>query len=203
MEWYLAVLLFALSTTITPGPNNIMLMSAGVNFGFKQSLPHLLGIAIGFPLMVAAVGFGFSTIFTLIPNLHFVIQCIGIVYLLYLSWLIARSHSQNFNTTSTSKITFKKAALFQWVNPKAWVMAVGSIATYTASDANLSWQVIFIALSFFLVAIPCLSIWLMFGQLLSKCLSNPTYLRLFNYAMAILLVSSLIPSIQHVVESFI
>ena len=130
MEWYLAVLFFALSTTITPGPNNIMLMSSGVNFGFKNSLPHLFGIAIGFPIMVAAVGLGFSVIFTLIPNFHLIIQCIGIVYLLYLSWLIIQSKSQQIKESEKSQITFQKAALFQWVNPKAWVMAIGAIVTY-------------------------------------------------------------------------
>ena len=202
MEWYLAVLFFALSTTITPGPNNIMLMSSGVNFGFKNSLPHLFGIAIGFPIMVAAVGLGFSAIFTLIPDFHLIIQCIGIVYLLYLSWLIAQSQSQDFKKSEALKITFRKAALFQWVNPKAWVMAIGAIATYTTSETHFSWQVAYIVFSFFLVAIPCLSIWLFFGQYLSKYLSKAHYLRLFNYAMAMLLVLSLIPSIQDVMESF-
>ena len=201
MEWYLSVLFFAISTTVTPGPNNIMLMSSGVNWGIKNSLPHLFGIAIGFPVMVAAVGLGFSSIFTLIPQLHFIIQCVGIVYLLYLSWLVAVSNNSSLNiATSATRISFKKAALFQWVNPKAWVMAMGAIATYTTSDSSFTFQVAYIVFIFFLIALPCLSLWLFFGYVLSKYLKNIHALKLFNCLMASLLVISLISSIQAVLS---
>lgn len=195
MEWYLAVLMFAASTTITPGPNNVMIMSSGVNFGVRRSVPHWLGIAIGFPLMVAAVGMGFSALFTLVPQLHLLIQIVGIIYLLYLAWLIANSAEGISNSHSAKPFSFIQAALFQWVNPKAWVMATGAIGAYTSIEANFSAQVAVIALAFFAVAIPCVGAWLWFGAMLSRLLNQPIYRRRFNLSMALLLVLSIIPSV--------
>ncbi|UJF16915.1 LysE family translocator [Vibrio sp. SS-MA-C1-2] len=194
MEWYLAVILFAFSSTITPGPNNIMIMSSGVNFGIKKSIPHLLGIAIGFPFMVAAVGIGFSALFTLFPQLHEIIKTVGVAYLLYLAWMIANSAASDLSVKKKHAISFTQAALFQWVNPKAWVMATGAIAAYTSINENLSWQVMMISFSFFVVAIPCVGTWLLFGSYLAKYLENIKYRTYFNRSMALLLVISILPT---------
>ncbi|MEZ6930299.1 LysE family translocator [Aeromonas sp. S16(2024)] len=119
MDYLYAVVLFAISASVTPGPNNIMVMSAGANFGIRRSLPLLMGICVGFTLMLLLVGLGFGQLFTLFPSLHFVIKCVGTLYLLYLAWLIARSADEVTGDASARPLGFLKGALFQWVNAKA------------------------------------------------------------------------------------
>lgn len=168
MELYLAIFLFAASTTVTPGPNNIMIMTSGLNYGIKSSIPHFLGICFGFPAMVLMVGLGFSVVFETYPLFHEIIKVLGVVYLLYLAWLIASSSPASLESTKSKPLSFYQAALFQWVNPKAWVMATGAVSAYTSVSAEISMQVIYIALIFFVVAFPCVGIWLVFGVGLKK-----------------------------------
>ncbi|WP_299573160.1 LysE family translocator [uncultured Shewanella sp.] len=195
MELIITIALFAFSAGITPGPNNIMLMTSGVNFGVKRSIPHLLGIIVGFPSMVLAIGLGLSAVFQAYPVAHQMIKVAGIIYLLYLSWLIANS-SSNLEGKKTSKpFNFLQAAAFQWVNPKGWIMAVGAIATFTSIDQSLAPQIITIAVVFFFVALPCALIWLSFGVGLKKLLKNQRQQRIFNISMALLLVLSIIPMV--------
>lgn len=199
MEIYLAILVFAVSSTITPGPNNIMILTSGLNFGIKRSLPHLLGICIGFPLMVAAVGMGFSQVFERFPIIHELIKVLGVAYLLYLAWLMARSSTQQLESgRNTNPLTFIQAALFQWVNPKAWVMASGAVAAYTTQSTDMLLQVMVISLSFFVVAFPCVGVWLFFGSALKRILQRSAYQRLFNLSMALLLVVSVLPVIMEI-----
>lgn len=195
MELIFAIALFAFSSGITPGPNNVMLMSSGVNFGIKRSLPHLTGICIGFPCMVLAIGLGLSTVFQAYPVLHVIIKYIGIGYLLYLSWLIANSSSKMEGKDSANPLSFLQAAAFQWVNPKGWIMAVGAVATFTSVDTAITPQVITIALVFLAVAFPCAITWLGFGVALKRLLKNARQQRIFNVTMALLLVASIIPMI--------
>lgn len=138
MELVFAIALFAFSSGITPGPNNIMLMTSGVNFGIRLSLPHLAGICIGFPCMVLAIGLGLSAVFQAYPLLHLIIKYVGIAYLLYLAWLIANSSSRMEGKQTAKPLSFVQAAAFQWVNPKGWIMAVGAIATFTVMDKPLT-----------------------------------------------------------------
>lgn len=149
MELVFAIALFAFSSGITPGPNNIMLMTSGVNFGIRLSLPHLAGICIGFPCMVLAIGLGLSAVFQAYPLLHLIIKYVGIAYLLYLAWLIANSSSRMEGKQTAKPLSFVQAAAFQWVNPKGWIMAVGAIATFTVMDKPLTPQVLTIASVFF------------------------------------------------------
>ncbi|WP_394202113.1 LysE family translocator [Shewanella waksmanii] len=193
MEFIVAVALFAFSSGITPGPNNIMLMTSGVNFGIQRSLPHLTGICIGFPLMVLAIGLGLSGLFSQYPVLHTVIKYIGICYLLYLAWLIANSSSKMDGVVKAKPLTFIQAAAFQWVNPKGWIMAIGAVATFTSIEQPLVPQVISIASIFLAVALPCALVWLGFGIGLKKLLKNQRQQRIFNISMALLLVASIIP----------
>ncbi len=195
MELILAIALFAFSSGITPGPNNIMLMSSGVNFGIKPSLPHLAGISLGFPTMVLAIGLGLSAVFQAYPLLHLIIKYVGIIYLLYLAWLIANSSSKMEGKQTSKPFTFIQAAAFQWVNPKGWIMAVGAIATFTHIDQPLTPQVLTIASVFLTVAFPCALVWLGFGVALKRLLKNQQQQRWFNITMAILLVLSIIPMI--------
>lgn len=195
MELIFAIALFAFSSGITPGPNNIMLMSSGVNFGIKPSLPHLAGICIGFPAMVLAIGLGLSTLFQSSPILHVAIKYIGITYLLYLAWLIANSSSKMEGKHTSRPLSFIQAAAFQWVNPKGWIMAVGAVATFTTLEQPLTGQVLTIASVFLSVAFPCAIVWLGFGVALKRLLKNQRQQKAFNITMALLLVLSIIPMI--------
>lgn len=195
MELVFAIALFAFSSGITPGPNNIMLMTSGVNFGIKQSVPHLLGISLGFPLMILAVGLGMAAVFQTYPILHTIIKVLGISYLLYLSWLIANSSSKMEGKKISKPFSFLQAAAFQWVNPKGWIMAVGAIATFTTVQQDLTPQVITIASVFLCVAFPCAIVWLGFGVALKRILKNERQQRIFNISMALLLVASIIPMV--------
>ena len=195
MELILAIALFAFSSGITPGPNNIMLMTSGVNFGVKRSIPHLMGISLGFPTMILAIGLGLSALFQSYPIIHQVIKAVGIGYLLYLSWLIANSSSKMEGTAIAKPFSFIQAAAFQWVNPKGWIMAVGAIATFTSVQQDLTPQVITIATVFLCVAFPCAIVWLGFGVALKRILKNERQQKIFNITMAVLLVASIIPMI--------
>ncbi|WP_076539867.1 LysE family translocator [Shewanella sp. UCD-KL21] len=195
MELIFTIALFAFSAGITPGPNNIMLMTSGVNFGVKRSIPHLMGISLGFPTMILAIGLGLSSLFQSYPIMHQIIKVVGITYLLYLSWLIANSNS-NLEGKQTSKpFSFIQAAAFQWVNPKGWIIAIGTIATFTTIEQPLTPQVLTIAMVFLCIALPCGSVWLSFGVGLKKLLKNQRQQRIFNVSMAVLLVLSIIPMI--------
>ncbi|WP_144209470.1 LysE family translocator [Shewanella donghaensis] len=195
MELILTIALFAFSAGITPGPNNIMLMTSGVNFGVKRTLPHLLGISLGFPTMILAIGLGLSGLFQAFPIAHQIIKIVGIAYLLYLSWIIANSNS-NLEGKKTSKpFSFLQAAAFQWVNPKGWIIAIGTIATFTNIEQPLTPQILTIAMVFLCIALPCGSVWLSFGIALKRVLKNQRQQRIFNISMAVLLVLSIIPMV--------
>ena len=203
MELYLAIFIFAASTTVTPGPNNIMIMTSGLNYGVKNSIPHLLGICFGFPAMVIMVGLGFSVVFEIYPLFHEIIKSLGVVYLLYLSWLIALSSPTSLEGEKSKPLSFIQAALFQWVNPKAWVMATGAVSAYTSISSDIFSQVIFIALAFFIVTFPCVGIWLVFGAGLKKYLNSPKHQRVFNIFMALILIGSILPVIKDLIEQYV
>jgi threonine/homoserine/homoserine lactone efflux protein len=114
--------LFGVIAAVTPGPNNVMLTTTGLNFGIRRGIPHLLGICIGFPVMLALIGLGFGTLFQLYPILHEVIKIIGIIYLLYLAWKIASARGGVGEVSQSKPINFWQSAAFQWINPKAWIM---------------------------------------------------------------------------------
>jgi len=193
MDYLLALLTFAFTTTATPGPNNVMIMTSGLNFGIRRSLPHFLGICIGFPFMVLLVGAGLGGLFDTFPFLHQFIQVAGILYLLYLAWLIANAESSSVTKPASKPLTFMQASLFQWVNPKAWMMATGAVAAFSHTESSIWLQVFVIALSFFVVAFPAVGIWLFFGVKLRVLLSTPQNRKRFNWLMALLLVLSILP----------
>ncbi|NMP31531.1 LysE family translocator [Thalassotalea sp. M1531] len=200
MEYLLAVVLFAVSSSVTPGPNNIMVMTSGLNFGVKRSLPLLAGICVGFTLMLLLVGVGFSQLFDLFPFLHFIIKCIGVLYLLYLAYLIARSAGNLESNEQHQPFTFLKGALFQWVNGKAWVVATGAVAAFTTAGTNFYSQIVMISTTFFAVSFPCVGVWLLFGSLLKNALNSAKSRMIFNYTMSALLVLSVIPVVKEVVQ---
>lgn len=203
-EIFFALLVFAFVTSVTPGPNNLMLLASGVNFGFRRTVPHMMGIGIGFFVLLLSVGFGLGAVLETVPSVYIALKFAGGAYMIYLAWKIAVSRSiGNANVpiggaadgASGTPMTFLQAAAFQWVNPKAWVMAVTGIATYASHD-NYFWMVFVVSSVFALVNLPSVSIWAGFGTLLRNWLSDPVKLKWFNIVMALLLVASLWPMLK-------
>ena len=204
MDLLVPVYLFAFSSTITPGPNNIMIMTSGLNFGTRRSMPHLMGICLGFTIMVIVVGLGFGVLFEKLPILHELIKIAGVIYLLYLSWLIASASGGDESKESASQpLSFLQAASFQWVNPKAWIMASGAIAAYSSMGSTMLPQVLFIATAFLVVAFPCVGIWLYFGTALKQVLKKQQWRTWFNRVMALLLVISILPIIRELASNYL
>jgi len=190
MEVFVSILFFCLVTSISPGPNNIMLMTSGLNHGVRKTIPHLLGIVIGFPVMVAAIGFGLGAIFVSYPSAHFFIKVVGVAYLLFLSYKIANAGNPSVVESVREPFTFFQAAAFQWANPKAWVIGVGAIAAYTTQDAVFS-GVSLIIVGYLSVGTISMLVWLFLGAALQRFLKNQTQVKYFNWVMAGLLVLSL------------
>lgn len=196
-ELLLAFVTYAFVTSITPGPNNTMLLASGLNHGFTRSLPHVFGISIGFALMVMGVGAGLGQLFIAYPSLHVMLRIVGAAYLLYLAWQIATAVPMQDAVERGRPFGFWKAAGFQWVNPKAWIMAVGAITTYVPNGGGMH-AVMILSVVFALVNAPSITLWVGFGTTLRRWLTDPRYLRMFNIAMAILLVLSLYPILFNV-----
>ncbi len=189
MENFIPLLLFALSTTFTPGPNNLMIMNSGMNFGIRRSLPHYLGICLGFPVMVLMVALGLGAIFMKYAWIKHILKIIGSLYMLYLAWQILRSNKATMDSTR-KPLSFIQAVLFQWVNPKAWLMAIGTISIFSMANNNFNNAVI-ISLVYFFMCIPCIGTWLLFGKFLQHILRKPNQRVAFNILMAVALVASI------------
>lgn len=195
MQYLISLMVFTFVASITPGPNNIMLFASGVNHGVKKSLPHYFGICIGFLLLVAAAGFGLGAIFKQSPLLHQILQIVGAVYLTYLAWKIGSASPASGSSEIRNPITFIEAALFQWVNPKAWVISIGAIATFTI-QSNIVGSIITIIVMYFLMGLLAMGIWLTLGATLQRFLNSSKRRRIFNISMGILLVLSIIPMVS-------
>ena len=188
-----ALVAFAFVSSITPGPNNLMLMASGANFGFARTIPHMLGVALGFTLMVVLVGAGLMQLFDLYPISYTILKAGSVVYLLWLAWKIARASEPGTGKAGGTPMTFLQASAFQWVNPKAWAMALTAISVY-APTRDMG-AVLLVAVIFGAVNLPSVSTWTVLGQKIRVILTNPTRLRAFNVTMALLLVATLFPVI--------
>ncbi|MFK0384503.1 LysE family translocator [Agrobacterium sp. NPDC090273] len=195
IETFIALVLFAFTTSITPGPNNMMLFASGVNFGFRRTIPHMLGIGVGFLSLLIGVGLGLGALLHSVPLLYTALKFAGGIYLLWIAWKIGTSRSLSDGTTGAEPMTFIGAAAFQWVNPKAWVMAVTAMATYTNEDQYF-FTVMLVGVAFAAVNLPSVSTWAGFGSALRDWLSVPVRLKWFNITMAVLLVISLWPMLK-------
>ena len=189
---FLALLVFSFVSSITPGPNNIMLFASGVNFGMWRTMPHALGISFGFGVLLAAVGAGVGVILTTVPILFLAIKVAGGLYMLFLAWKIANSGKVEAKQGTAKPMTFLQAALFQWVNPKAWVMATVAMSAYT-HEGNYALNVGIVVFSFVVLNFPSVTVWAGFGTVMRNFLEDPVKLKIFNYVMAIALVLSLWP----------
>lgn len=186
-----ALLGFAFVTTVTPGPNNLMLMASGANFGFRRTLPHMLGIVGGLSVMALLVGAGLMALFDALPALNLVLKVASVCYLLWLALKIATAAPMAERDADSRPMTFLQAAAFQWVNPKAWAMCLSAITLYAPDRTLLS--VAIVAGAFAIVCFPAISVWAWLGTVVRQWLSNATRLKIFNITMAALLVASLYP----------
>ena len=184
---------FLASMGFTPGPNNIMVASSGVNFGFRATLPHILGISFGYPLMLLLLGIGLAKVFVAVPQVHFVLKYVCIVYLLYLAWKIANAAPSGDSRTAPKPFNFLQAAAFQWVNGKGWVVALSAVTTYTVVSSSLPLQVIALSSIAFVVTLASVTCWTLFGAMLRRYLQTERRRKYFNYSMAALLVLSILP----------
>lgn len=187
----LAFAAFCFVTSATPGPNNLMLMASGANFGIRRTVPHVLGVSGGFTLMVALVGLGLSRMFDHFPMAHDILRIVSVVYLVWLAWKIATAAPPSEGDKHGRPLTFLQAAAFQWVNPKAWTMALTAMTVYSP-DHTLP-AVLLSAIIFGAINLPSCSGWIVLGQQMARLLTNRTRLRAFNALMAALLVTSLWP----------
>jgi threonine/homoserine/homoserine lactone efflux protein len=193
---FVALLIYAFVTSITPGPNNFMLLASGVNFGFRRTIPHMLGISIGFASLLIGVGFGLGALLTAFPALDTALKIAGGAYLLYLAWRIGSSRSLGKDRQAEARpMTTLEAAAFQWVNPKAWVMAVTAMALY-ASPAEPFISAAIVVVAFTLVNLPSVSSWAGFGVALRGFLSDAVRLKWFNIAMGVLLAATIWPMLS-------
>lgn len=188
-----AFCLYAFVTSITPGPNNTMLASSGVNFGFYRTLPHIFGVSCGLCMMILAIGLGLEKIFQLYPMLFPLVRVSGACYLVYLAWRIANAVSpKGVRQGEDAPLGYWGAVVFQWLNPKTWLMAVGSVTAYAPAQHHFR-DVVLIALVFALINAPCVSVWAVLGSILKHRLGRPHRLLVFNRLMAATLILSLYP----------
>ena len=201
-QWWGAAL-FMLVSSITPGPNNTMLMASGVHFGYRRTLAHLVGVQLGFGFMLIAVGLGLHAVLAQFPAFYDVVRFAGGAYMVWMAWSLAsaRPHVQEQATIEQSlqnepqPLGFWGAVLFQWVNPKAWVMAVTIMSAYVPPGAGLL-HIAPLGLMFAVLGFPCSSVWVGFGSALRSYLQDPFRMRVFNCSMAAALLASLYPMLM-------
>lgn len=190
-ELLAALSLFALVSSITPGPNNLMLMASGANFGFRPTIPHMLGIGLGFMFMLFLVGIGLIGVFDAVPYSYETLKIVSVVYLCWLAWKVATAAAPDGSDSRGKPFSFLQAAAFQWVNPKAWTMALSAMTLYAPDRSLLS--ILVVTIVFGLINFPSVSLWTLVGQKMQLLLTNRARLRVFNAVMALMLVGSLYP----------
>jgi len=201
LQTLIAVLIFSTVMAFTPGPNNAMLASSGSRFGLARTLPHAAGVTLGFPVMIFLVGLGLASILLASPLLQLGMKSVSCVYLLWMAVQIARSDSTKESRGRDKPLTFLQAAAFQWINPKAWLMAVSAISAYTTASGRLYIEVAIIAAVSLVVSIFSTLTWAAFGAGIRRWLRGPAALRCFNIAMALSLVASMVPILLEIAEA--
>ncbi|GEN22441.1 LysE family translocator [Halomonas cupida] len=183
LSFVVPVTLFMLSMTLTPGPNNMMLTASGANYGFRRTMPHILGINAGCFILFTAVALGLGVIFERFPVVQTALKIVGSIYLLYLAWKIATAPPPELRRDGARPMTFWQAAAFQFANPKAWVMGIALMASFLPETGN-PWLNAFIVAAFAeVVAFPCISLWAGFGTAVGRALKTNTSWRWFNGVM--------------------
>ena len=186
------LVLFAAVMTLTPGPNVVLVTASGANFGFNRTIPQMLGITFGFGAMAIAAGLGVAGLAQAEPEVHAALRYAGATYLLYLAWRIAPAQPAG-GSARAKPIGFVEATLITWANPKAWVAVLGALAAFTTTDGNVVWQVSLISGVLAAFCLLSCAIWAGFGTAIGRFIAAPRARAVFNWAMAGLLVLSLIP----------
>jgi threonine/homoserine/homoserine lactone efflux protein len=194
-ELILATVTFAFVSTITPGPNNLMLMASGVNWGLRRTVPHLAGVSLGVVAMVLVLGAGLAQVFARYPAVAVALKVASLGYMLWLAWRIAMAAAPEGGGGSGRPLSFLQAVAFQWVNPKVWAMSLTGISVYSGgySGGGSIAGILAVALAFLMVGPPSNVAWVVMGRALRRALADPVVLRRFNIVMAFLLVASLWP----------
>ncbi len=193
---FLALITFAAITAWTPGPNNTILMASGMNYGFRRTIPMIAGVCIGFPFMIGVIGLGLGKVFEIYPLVYTVMKYGGAAYMLWLAWKIATSTPSSEAAAAGKPLTFLQGAAFQWINPKAWIMAGTALSAYTLPQ-NYYLGVLTVVLTFVVMGFTSASGWALFGSSLRHVMNDPRYFRAINIALAITLVASLVPMLWH------
>jgi threonine/homoserine/homoserine lactone efflux protein len=196
MDTLLPYVLYCAAMSGTPGPNNVMVLASGVNYGYRRTLPHILGINIGFSLMLGVMALGLGAAFVAEPRLQVVLKAVGVAYMLWLAWKIATAGGVGEGEVGGKPMTFLQGAAFQWVNVKAWIMVLGAISVYAPEGYSPAGKALYLGGIMLLVGSPPTHAWTLFGVGIGRFLQNPKALRAFNVAMAALLVLSLIPMLR-------
>jgi len=195
LDIFLALVAFSCVMAFTPGPNNILLAASGVNFGFSRSIPHMVGVTLGFVLLLVACGAGLGVVFAAVPALQIALKMAGAAYMLWLAWKVATAHLADADNGGPARpFTFLQAVAFQWVNPKAVVASLSAIALYVRPGHAWSDFVVIVAVLAVCTALS-VSTWTGFGVGLRRFLRDPLHARIFNTAMALLLVASIVPMV--------
>lgn len=196
-EIFIALVGFAFATSITPGPNNLMLMASGANYGLQRTVPHMLGISIGHAFMVSLVGIILLQVFKSYPAINTALKIVSVAYMTWLAWKIANAVPTAASGVTGKPFTFLQAAAFQWVNPKAWFMAITAISAYAPQEHGLILGSLLVAGIFASINLPSVTTWAWMGVQLRRWLGNARRLRVFNVSMAVLLMCSLYPMLRH------
>ena len=196
-DLFLALVVFAAIAAYTPGPNNTLLMACGINYGFRASFPMIAGVGVGFPLMIACIGLGLGKIFEVYPQIYVALKYAGAAYMLWLAFKIATSKPSNGGDTTAAKpLTFLQGCAFQWVNPKAWIMGITALSSYTLAN-DYYYGVLAVVATFVLMGFTSAATWALFGAVLKSVMGDPRWFRTINYGLAALLVLSLVPMLRH------
>ena len=175
--------------SITPGPNNVMLTASGANFGFRRTVPHILGISAGCAIQLIGVCAGLGALFTKWPVLQTILQWAGAAYLLWLGWKLARS-GEVAEGKALQPITFAQAAAFQFVNPKAWVMSLSAVALFLPASLGIVQAASYLISMMVMINLPCIAVWALFGSSLRGLLTRRTPRLAFNVSMAVALAAT-------------
>lgn len=188
---------FAFASSITPGPNNLMLMASGANYGLRRTVPHMLGVSIGHAFMVFMIGIVLLRVFEAYPVLNLILKVAGGSYMVWLAWKIANAVPPEAKQVEGKPFTFLQAAAFQWVNPKAWIMGITAISVYAPDNFGVIVGAVMVAVIFCAVNLPSVTVWAWMGVQLRRWLGTARRLRIFNVTMALLLVASLYPMVMY------
>ncbi|PHR72290.1 MAG: lysine transporter LysE [Arcobacter sp.] len=191
----LSLFTFTMTTTLSPGPNNILVLSSGLTYGYKKTIPHMLGVIIGFPLMVILIGLGAGIVFEKYPFVLDVLKYLGILYLLWMAYkIVSATNNYEINEETSSKpFTFIQSALFQWVNPKAWIMGMTVISIYVNTQEESFYQILIIACMYFFTTLIGMNIWVGGGVFLKRFISNARFVKNLNRGLAFTLILSILP----------